>query len=52
MPLFIPLNDINVNNSNQAVEELNIYNINNKEFDAVKYTIATLIKPLGFIPKE
>ena len=26
--------------------------INNKEFDAIKYTMAALTKPLGFIPKE
>ena len=29
-----------------------MYNINNKEFDAIKYAIATFIKPLGSIPKE
>ena len=52
MPLFIPLNDVNVNNSNQAVKELNIHNINNKEFNTAEYTIATFIKPLGFISKE
>ena len=52
MPLFIPLNNININNSNQAVKELNIRDINNKEFNAVKHAIATLTKPLGSIPKE
>jgi len=52
MPLFTPLNDINANNSNQAVKELNIRDINNKEFDNVKYTIAALTKPLDSIPKE
>jgi hypothetical protein len=26
--------------------------INNKEFDTVKYAIAALIKPLNSIPKE
>ena len=26
--------------------------VNNKEFDAVKYAIAALTKPLGSIPKE
>jgi len=35
-----------------VVKELNIRDINNKEFDAIKYAIATLTKPLGFIPKE
>ena len=52
MPLFTPLNDININNSNQAVKELNMRDINNKELDAIKYAIATLTKPLGSIPKE
>ena len=52
MPLFIPLNNININNSNQAVKELNIRDVNNKEFDAVKHAIATLAKPLGSISKE
>ena len=52
MPLFIPLNNININNGNQAVKELNIRDVNNKEFDTVKHAIATLTKPLGPIPKE
>ena len=52
MPLFIPLNNININNSNQAVKELNMRDINNKEFDAIKYAIAALTKPLDSIPKE
>ena len=49
MPLFIPINNININNSSQAVKELNIYKINK---DAVKHAMATLIKPLDFIPKK
>ena len=48
----MPLNDININNSNQAVKELDIRDVNNKEFDAVKYATAALTKPLGSIPKE
>ena len=52
MPLFIPLNNININNSNQIVKELNIHNINNKEFNAIKHAIAALTKPLDSIPKE
>ena len=52
MPLFIPLNDINTNNSNQVVKELNIRNINNKEFNTIKYAIAALTKSLDSIPKE
>ena len=52
MPIFTPLNYINANNSNQAVKELNIRDINNKEFDVVKYAIAALTKPLDSIPKE
>jgi len=49
MPLFIPINDVNANNSSQAVKELNIYEMNK---DAVKYAIATLTKPLDSVPKE
>ena len=52
MPLFTPLNNININNSNQAVKELNMRDVNNKEFNAVKHAIAALTKPLGSIPKE
>ena len=46
------INNININNSNQAVKELNICDVNNKEFNATKYAIATLTKPLDSIPKE
>jgi len=49
MPLFIPVNDVNANNSSQAVKELNIHKINK---NAVKHAIATLTKPLGSVPKE
>ena len=52
MPLFTPLNDVDANNSNQAVKELNIRDVNNKEFNTIKYAIAALIKPLGSISKE
>jgi len=52
MPLFIPLNNVNTNNSNQVVKELNIRDINDKEFDTVKHAIAALTKPLGSIPKK
>ena len=51
MPSFTPINDVNAINSNQTVEELNIYKINNKE-GAVKHVKAALTKPLDFIPKE
>ena len=49
MPLFTPINDINVNNSSYAVKELNIHKVNK---DAIKYTIVTFTKLLDFIPKE
>ena len=49
MPLFTPLNNINVNNSSQAVKELNMREINK---NAIKHAIATLTKPLDSIPKE
>ena len=52
MPLFIPLNNININNSNQAVKGLGIRDVNNKEFDTVTHAIAALTKPLGSISKE
>ena len=52
MPLFTPLNNININNSNQAVKELNIHDVNNREFNTIKDAIAALTKPLGSIPKE
>ena len=49
MPLFTPINDVNVNNSSQAVKELNIYKVNK---DSVKYTIATPTKSLNSVSKE
>ena len=52
MPIFTPINDINANNSNQAVKELDIRNINNKEFNTIKHAIAAPTKPLDSIPKE
>ena len=43
MPPFISINNVNMNNSNQAVKELNIHKTNNKEFkNAIKYTTAAL----------
>ena len=52
MPPFTPLNNIDANNSNQAVKELNMRNINNKESNAIKHAIATLTKSLDSVPKE
>ena len=52
MPIFISINNININNSNQAAKELNIRDVNNKDFNAIKYTLAALTKPLDTIPKE
>ena len=52
MPIFISINNTNANNSNQAVKELDMRDINNKEFDAIKHAIATLTKSLDSIPKE
>ena len=49
MPLFTPLNNININNSSWVVKELNIYKVNK---DTVKHAIAALTKPLDSIPKE
>ena len=34
------------------VKELNIRDINNKEFNAIKHAIAALTKSLDSIPKE
>jgi len=50
MPLFRSINNINANNSNLVVKELNIHNINNKEFNTVKHAMVTLTKPLDSIP--
>ena len=49
MPLFIFINNINVNNSSQVVKKLNIHKVNK---DTIKYAIAALTKPLDSIPKE
>ena len=49
MPLFIPINNINANNSSQVVKKLNMHKINK---DAVKHAMAALTKPLNFTPKE
>jgi len=50
MPLFRSINNVNANNSNPAVKELNMRNVNDKEFDAVKHAMAALTKPLDSIP--
>ena len=52
IPVFTSINNINANNSNQAVKELDIRDVNDKEFDAVKYAMAAPTKPLDSIPKE
>jgi len=52
MPIFTSINDINANNSNWVVKELNIRDVNNKEFNAIEHAIAALTKPLDSIPKE
>ena len=53
MPLFIFINNINANNSNQAVKELDMCETNNKEFkNAIKYTTATLAELSDSVPKE
>ena len=52
MPPFIFINDINVNNSNQAVEELISCKIDNGFKDTVEHAVATLIEPLDSTPKE
>ena len=49
MPLFIFINNININNSSYIIKELKIREVNK---DAIKYTIITFIKFLDFIPKE
>ena len=48
MPLFIPLNTSN----SYLVKELNIRDINNKEFNAIKHAIAALTKSLDSVSKE
>ena len=52
MPLFISINNINANNSNQAVKELISREIDNGFEDAVKHAIAALTEPLDSTPKE
>ena len=52
MPIFISINDINANNSNQAAKELDIRDVNDKEFNAVKHAIVAPTKPLDPIYKE
>ena len=49
MPLFTPINNVDANNSSQAVKELNIYKVNK---DSIKYTITTPTKSLDSVPKE
>ena len=45
----MPLNNININNSSQAVKELNMREINK---DTVEYAITAFTKPLDSVPKE
>jgi len=53
MPPFISINNINTNNSYQAIKELNMCEINNKEFNnAIKHAITAFIKSLDFIFKK
>ena len=52
MPLFTFINDVNANNSNQAIEELNMHKINNKFKDTIKHITVTFTKPLDFAFKE
>jgi hypothetical protein len=52
MPVFTSINDIDANNSNQAVEELDMRDVNDKEFDAVEHAMAAPTKPLDSVPKE
>ena len=49
MPLFTPINDVNVNNSSYAVKELDICEVNK---DTVKHAIAALTKSLNFVFKK
>ena len=43
MPPFTSINDVDANNSNQAVEELDMRETNNEEFeDAVEHAAAAL----------
>ena len=51
MPPFTSINDVDAVNSNQAVEEPDMCEINNKEH-ATEYATAALIKLLDFVPKE
>ena len=49
MPPFTPINDVNANNSSQAVEELDMCEMNE---DAVEHAMAALTEPLDSVPKE
>ena len=49
MPLFTPINNINMNNNSYAFEELDMCKMNK---DAVEYAMAALIKSLDFVPKK
>ena len=52
MPLFISINDVNINNSNQAVKELILYKIDNEFKNAIEHAMAAPIKPLDSAPKK
>ena len=49
MPLFTPVNNININSSSYAVKELYIREVNK---NAIKHTTAALTKSPNFVPKE
>ena len=49
MPLFIPVNDIDANNSSYIVEELDIREVSE---NTIKYTITTFTKSLDSVSKE
>ena len=49
IPLFTPINNVNVNNSSYVVKKLNIYKVNK---DAIKHAIAAFTKFLNSISKE
>ena len=52
MPSFTSINDVNANNSNQAVEELILRETDNEFEDAVEHAMAAPIKPLDSASKE
>ena len=49
IPPFTPINNVNANNSSQAVEELDMCEVNE---DSVEHAIAAPTKSLDSVPKE